>query len=181
MLRLTSGSRFSETSLHDWRLESRTFTDLAGWEDARANLTGDGPPIEVLADRVTANFFTVLGASPLRGRTFAVRKDLSVVEPEVILSHGFWQRHFGGNPHIVGRTMTLDGESRTIVGVMPETFTIRTNELPESRAEIWMPFRLVPGDRAGIGGSLDIVGRLAPGATPAQAESEIGVIAQRIE
>ena len=181
MLRLTSGSRFSETSLHDWRLESRTFADLAGWEDARANLTGDGPPVEVLADRVTANFFTVLGASPLRGRTFAVRTDLSVVEPEVILSHGFWQRHFGGNPHIVGRTMTLDGESRTIVGVMPETFTIRTNELPESRAEIWVPFRLVPGDRAGIGGSLDIVGRLAPGATPAQAESEIGVIAQRIE
>ena len=181
MLRLTSGSRFSETSLHDWRLESRTFADLAGWEDARANLTGDGLPVEVLADRVTANFFTVLGASPLRGRTFAVRTDLSVVEPEVILSHGFWQRHFGGNPHIIGRTMTLDGESRTIVGVMPETFTIRTNELPESRAEIWVPFRLVPGDRAGIGGSLDVVGRLAPGATPAQAESEIGVIAQRIE
>jgi predicted permease len=181
MLRLTSGSRFSETSLHDWRLESRTFADLAGWEDARANLTGDGPPVDVLADRVTANFFTVLGASPLRGRTFTVRKHLSVVEPEVILSHGFWQRHFGSNPNIIGRTMTLDGESRTIVGVMPEAFTIRTNELPESRAEIWVPFRLVPGDRAGIGGSLDIVGRLAPGATPAQAESEIGGIAQRIE
>ena len=181
MLRLTSGSRFSETSLHDWRLESRTFADLAGWEDARANLTGDGPPVEVLADRVTANFFTVLGASPYRGRTFTVRTDLSVVEPEVILSHGFWQRHFGSNPNIIGQTMTLDGESRTIVGVMPETFTIRTNELPESRAEIWVPFRLVPGDRAGIGGSLDIVGRLAPGATPAQAESEIGAIAQRIE
>ena len=181
MLRLTSGSRFSATSLHDWRLESRTFADLAGWEDARVNLTGDGPPVEVLADRVTANFFTVLGASPLRGRTFTVRTDLSVVEPEVILSHGFWQRHFGGNPDIIGRTMTLDGERRTIVGVMPETFTIRTNELPESRAEIWVPFRLVRGDRAGIGGSLDIVGRLAAGATPAQAESEIGVIAQRIE
>ena len=150
-------------------------------EDARANLTGDGPPVEVLADRVTANFFTVLGASPYRGRTFTVRTDLSVVEPEVIVSHGFWQRHFGSNPNIIGQTMTLDGESRTIVGVMPETFTIRTNELPESRAEIWVPFRLVPGDRAGIGGSLDIVGRLAPGATPAQAESEIGAIAQRIE
>ena len=181
MLRLTSGSRFSATSLHDWRLESRTFTDLAGWEDARANLTGDGPPVEVLADRVTANYFTVLGASPFRGRTFTVRTDLSVIEPEVILSHGFWQRHFGSDPNIIGQTMTLDGENRTIVGVMPETFTIRTNELPESRAEVWVPFRLVPGDRAGIGGFLDIVGRLAPGATPEQAQSEIGVIAKRIE
>ena len=164
MLRLTSGSRFSATALHDWRLESRTFTDLAGWEDARANLTGDGPPVEVLVDRVTANFYTVLGASPLRGRTFTARTDLSVIEPEVILGYGFWQRHFGGNPNIIGQTMRLDGESRTIVGVMPETFTIRTNEWPKSRAEIWVPFRLVAGTALEWGAFWisSAVSRLAP-------------------
>ena len=181
MLRPTSGSRFSPAYLHDWRLESRTIADMAGWQDARVSLTGDGPPVEVLADRVTANFFAVLGATALHGRTFSVTRDLSVIEPEVVLSHGFWQRRFGGNPNVIGRLLTLDGESRTIVGVMPATFAVRTNELSESRAEIWIPFRLVPDERAGMGGFLNLVARLAPSATAGQAQAELNVIARRIE
>ncbi|MGH9312611.1 MAG: ABC transporter permease [Vicinamibacterales bacterium] len=181
MIRPTSGSRLSPTYLHDWRLESRTFHDMAGWHDARANLTGEGAPLEVLADRVTANFFAVLGTPAFLGRTFTVGETLSDVEPAVILSHGFWQRRYGGEPGVVGRPITLDGESFTIIGVMPDAFSIRTNELPESRAELWMPFRLVPGDRIGMGGFLNVVARLAPGATPEQAQAELSLIARRIE
>lgn len=177
----TSHSRVSPGYLHDWRLESRAFHDMAGWLDVRANLTGEGEPLEVLVDRVTPNFFAVLGTPALLGRTFTVGANLSDVEPEVILSHGFWQRRYGGDPRVVGQPITLDGESFTIIGVMPDGVTVRTVELSESRAELWMPFPLVPGDRIGMGGILNVVGRLAPNATPQQARAELSLIARRIE
>ena len=94
---------------------------------------------------------------------------------------GFWQRRYGGDPGVVGQPITLDGESFTIIGVMPEGFTIRTTELSESRAELWMPFRLVPGDRTGMGGVLNVVARLAPGVTREQAQAELSLVARRIE
>jgi putative ABC transport system permease protein len=138
----TSHSRVSPAYLHDWRLESRAFQDMAGWQDVRANLTGRGEPLEVRVDRVTSNFFSVLGTPAVLGRTFTVGASLSDVKPEVILSHGFWQRRYGGDPRIVGQAVTLDGETFTIIGVMPDGFTIRALELSESRAELWMPFSL---------------------------------------
>jgi putative ABC transport system permease protein len=181
MIRPTSGSRVSAAYLHDWRVESRAFDDMAGWHDVRVNLTGGGAPLEVLADRVTANFFAVLRIRAVLGRTFMAAADLSEVEPEVILSHGLWQRRYGGDPSVVGQPITLDGESFTIIGVMPQGFTIRTTELSQSRAELWMPFRLVPGDRTGMGGFLNVVARLAPGITLDQAHAELSLIARRIE
>jgi putative ABC transport system permease protein len=177
----TAGSRVSPAYLHDWRLQSRAFQDMAGWFDVRVNLTGREEPLEVLADRVTPNFFTVLGTSAFLGRTFTSEPTLRDVEPEVVLSHGFWQRRFGSAPGVIGQPLTLDGESFTIVGVMPEGFTVRTVELSESRAELWMPLSLVPGNRAGMGGVLNVVGRLAPGATREQAHAELSLIARRIE
>jgi predicted permease len=181
MIRPSSGSRLSPGYFHDWRLESRAFDDMVGWYDARVNLTGRGEPLEVLADKVTPNFFKVLGTPALLGRTFASGADLRDVEPEVVLSHGFWVRRFGGDPHVVGRPLRLDGENLTIIGVMPEGFTVRTTELAESRADVWMPFSLVPGDRIGMGGFLNVVGRLSSDATPEQAQAELSAIAKRIE
>ncbi len=181
IIRPTSGSRVSPGYLHDWRLESRAFHDIAGWLDVRTNLTSRDAPLEVLADRVTTNFFTVLGTPAVIGRTFTVDTTLSDIEPEVILSHGFWQRRYGGDAGIVGQAITLDGEAFTIIGVMPEGFTIRTNELSESRAEIWMPLRLIPGDRTGMGGILNAVGRLSAGVTLQEARAELSVIARRLE
>src|SRR5687768_8170481 len=78
-IRLSSGSRITADYLHDWRLESKTLQDMAGWYDVRANLTGRGEPLEVLADRVTVNFFGVLGTPALIGRTFAVGTSLADV------------------------------------------------------------------------------------------------------
>ena len=176
----TAGSRVSPDYLHDWRLQSRAFEDMAGWFDLPANLTGGGEPIEVLADRVTPNFFSVLGTSALLGRTFTSDSSLGHVKSEVVLSHGLWRRRYGGDPGVVGRPITLDGKGFTIVGVMPEGFTVRTVELSHSRAELWMPFALVAGNGSCLGGSLNVVGRLARGATPGQAQSELSRIARRL-
>jgi putative ABC transport system permease protein len=181
MIRPTSGSRLSTGYLHDWRLEGRTLSDMAGWHDVHVNVTGGGVPLDVLADRVTPNFFAVLGTPPQLGRTFRYAADLNDVEPEVILSQGFWQRRYGGDPTVIGQSITLDGESFTIVAVMPEGYTIRTTELSESHAELWIPFALRPGNSIGMGGNLHVVGRLAPTATPDQAQIELSLIARRIE
>jgi putative ABC transport system permease protein len=180
-MRLSPGhccARISPAYLHDWRLGSGMVEDMAGWYDVRVNLTGWEEPLEVRADRVTSNFFDVLGTPALVGRTFTSGGDLRDVEPEVVLSHGFWRRRFGGDPAVVGRAVTLDGDSLTIVGVMPEGFAVRTLELAESRAEIWIPLSLAPGDTEG---NLSGVARLAPGATLEKARAELAVISARIQ
>jgi putative ABC transport system permease protein len=181
MLRPTSGSRLSAGYLDEWRRQSSTFADMAGWHDGRATMTGRGEPVQVLADHATTNFFAVLGTPPLVGRTFTTDRDLSRVEPEVVLSHGLWQRRFGGDPNVVGQSIVLDGATQTIIGVMPQEFAIRTTELAESRAELWRPLRLQPGDLTGMGGNLHVVGRLAPRGTLEQAQTELTAIAGRIE
>ena len=181
MVRPSSGSRLSAAYLHDWRLAARAFRDMAGWHDAPVTLTGGGAPAEILAGRVTPNFFSMLGSPPIVGRTLTYEPALTRAEPEVVLSHGLWQRRFGGDSSVIGRAITLDGETFTVVGVMPELFAIRTTELSESRAELWIPQRLVPGDRTGMGGMLHVVGRLAPGASREQAQAELAAIAKRLE
>ncbi len=181
MIQPTSGSRLSSSYLHHWRLQSRAFNDMAGWQDVRVNLTGRGEPLEVLADQVTSNFFAMLGTPAIVGRTFISGAELSHVEPEVVLSHGLWRRRFEGDPDVVGKSIVLDGDSFTVVGVMPDGFTIRTTELSESHAELWMPLRLVLDDRDGMGGSLNVVGRLAPGVTRDQAQADLTMIARQIE
>ena len=119
---------------------------------------------------------------PVAGRTFTTEASLGIEPPEVVLSYGFWQRRFGGDVAAIGQTMTLDGEILTIVGVMPADFAVRTNELAESLAEVWRPFRLVVESRSnGMGGRLNVIGRLVPGATIDRAQAELSVIARRIE
>jgi len=181
MLRLTSGARISAGYLDQWRRQSRTFGDMAGWRDARATMTGRGEPVQILADHVTTNFFDVLGTPPLVGRTFTTDRDLSRVEREVVLSYGLWQRRFGGDPAVVGQSIVLDGAAHAIVGVMPQHFAIRTTELAESRAELWQPLRLDWENLIGMGGFLHVIGRLAPRATLAQGQADLSAIAARIE
>ena len=166
MVRPTSGSRLSAAYLHDWRLESRTFDDMAGWHDVRANLTGGGAPVEVLADRATANFFAVLGTCVV-GAPSRCEANLSAqVAPEVVLSHGFWQRRYGTDPDVIGQPITLDGEAFDDCRRDARGFTVRTTELAESRAGIFgMPLPLGCRRPHRNGGRLNVVGRLTSDAT----------------
>jgi len=181
MLRPTSDARLSPGYLDQWHRQSTTLADLAGWRDVLATITGRGEAIQIFTDQATTNYFAVLGTPPFIGRTFTTGRDLSRAEPEVVLSYGLWQRRFGGDPNVVGQSIVLDGATKTIVGVMPQSFAIRTTELAESRAELWQPFPLVPKDLVGMGGDLHIVGRLASGATLEQAQADLSVIAARVE
>src|SRR4026208_2544389 len=131
-------SRVPPAYVDAWHLDSRAFEDVAAWRDDRVNLTGPVEPIETLADRVTPNFFALLGVPPHLGRTFTVHRTFSSVEPEVVLSYRWWQERYGGDSRVVGQSMTLDGQSFTIIGVMPEGFAIRTLELAESHPDIWI-------------------------------------------
>ncbi len=176
-----SGSRLSERYVYAWRSQSRTIADLAGWYDTRMALTGRGEPLQVAVDRTTPNFFSVLGTRPLLGRTFTVTHDIRQVEPEAILSYALWQHRFAGDSSAIGTSITLDDEPFTVVGVMPSGFAIRTNELAESRAELWTPFPIDPEAGTGMGGSLNVVGRLAGSVTFEQARAELAAIASRLE
>lgn len=176
-----SGSRVSERYVYAWRSQSRTTRDVAGWYDVRMALTGRGDPIEVAADRTTPNFFEVLGTRPLLGRTFTVARDIRHVEPEAVLGYRLWQHRFGGDPSAIGQSITLDGGQFTVIGVMPSGFAIRTNELAESRAQLWTPFQIRPDAGTGMGGSLNVVARLAGDATFERAQMEFATIAGRLE
>ena len=182
MLRPSAGARVSTAYFHEWRVQSRSLEDMAAWHDVRANMTGGPEPLEVLVDQTTSNYFDVLGTPPLLGRTFTVSaRDLGPVEPEVVLSYGFWQRRFGGARDVIGRPITLDGNVHTVIGVMPADFSIRTTELAESRAELWTPYALMPGDPAGMGGTEHVVARVRTGVTLEQAQAEISLIAEALE
>jgi predicted permease len=176
-----SGSRLSDRYVYAWRSQSHTVADLAGWYDVRMGLTGRGQPFEVAVDRTTPNFFSVLGTRPLLGRTFTVTQDIRHVEPEAILSYGLWQHRFAGDSSVIGTSITLGDEPFTVVGVMQSGFAIRTNELAESRAELWTPFPIDPEAGTGMGGSLNVVGRLAGTVTFEQARAELTAIAGRLE
>lgn len=177
----TSGARLSAGYLYDWRESTGAFTGLAGWHDTRMTLAGTGDPVEVNVDRTTVDFFTTLRAQASIGRAYVPQAGRAQAPDEVVLSHALWQQRYGGRTDIVGTRLLLDGTPWTVVGVMPERFGVRTNELPESHADIWVPFTLEPGNRVGMGGYLNVVGRLNAGVSTAQAEGELNALSRRIE
>lgn len=181
MVWTSAGSRVSADYFDEWRTTSGAFDDMAAWFEQPATLTGPGEPVEVAADRVTSNFFAVLATPALMGRWLTTEGTLREAEPEAVMSYGLWQRRFGSDPAIIGRSLAIDGQIVTIVGVMPRAFAVRTLEHASSRAELWMPFALVRSERGGMGGRLNVVGRLASAASIDQARADLTAIAQRLE
>src|SRR5919199_1430063 len=102
-----------------WRERADAFEDLAGFVDTPANLTGSGSPEELTIQNVTSGFFPILGVAPLMGRTFTDAEHKDPDAPVTIVSYALWQRRFGGDPAIVGRTIQLNGKPTTVIGVMP--------------------------------------------------------------
>jgi predicted permease len=167
----------SPGNLNDWRSQSRLFERLSAWEGQSFNLTSRGTPERVLGARVFADFFDVVGIRPALGRTFHPEEDRAGAGAVALLSHGFWQRRFGGDPSILGRTITVDGKTFTVIGIIPSGQTV-----PFNLFELWIPFAL-DADHMGAHGErfLRPVGRLKRGVSVRQAQAELGAIARRLE
>jgi len=158
----------SPSTYFTFREESRTFQNIGLWHNDSVNITGTGEPEQIDALDVTDGFLPILGAQPIRGRWFT-RKDDSPGSPKtVILSYGYWQRKFGGDPFVIGRRIMVDGGASEIIGILPPGFRFMN-----SRAALITPLQL---DRAKtfIGNfSFMAVARLKPGATLAQANADV--------
>jgi putative ABC transport system permease protein len=160
----------------DWKARNRVFTDMAVTRGAVGTLTGGGAPEQVIGRRVSGNFFSVLGAQPLLGRTFTDDDDRSGA-PVTVLSYGLWQRRFGGSPSVIGTEVVMNGSGRTVIGVMPKAFAFRNREV-----DFWNTSPLTPAE-ASVRGShyLNVVARLKPGATLEQARGDMSAIAAQLE
>jgi len=163
----------------DWKKQTHSFTDVAAAEYWGANLTSGEQPENVRGLRVSAGIFPMLGVAPFIGRAFTTDEDVNGNEHVAVISYGLWQRRFGGDRSIVGRTMSLDGEPFTILGVMPAAFQFAP--FWATRAEMWVPLGL--SSRATDRGaqSLRVFARLRPGVTMEQARSDIASVTARLE
>jgi predicted permease len=174
-----ASSPVSPADYLDFREQSRSFEGLGAAQAWGATLGGGDRPERVAGLQMSANLFDVLGVPALLGRTFADAEDQPGHERVVVLGHGLWQRRFGGDQGIVGRTLSLDGQPFTIVGVMPATF--RFAPFWQTRAEMWVPLPLSARRTDRDGRSLRLFGRLRSGVTVAQANQEMTAIAARLE
>jgi len=167
---------FSYPDYQDYQQNS-VFTGLAGYTGGGAILSGSGEPESVPAARASANFFSVLGVDPIVGRTFQDGEDKPGGPKVTVLTYGLWQRKFGGDPNAVGKQLTINSESYTVIGVLPQTFQFALRP-----ADLWLPYQPTPNQlsRRFMHGT-NLIGRLKPGVSANQAQSELSVIASRIE
>ncbi|RZU43272.1 ABC transporter permease [Edaphobacter modestus] len=166
----------SPANFLDWQKQSAAFEKMALYSGTRFDVTGAGKPEAVTASSVSPEFFPVLGAKPLHGRTFLSGESGGGHDRVVVLSYKFWQTHYGADAGAVGRTIRLDGEPYTIVGVMGPAMT-----KPEF-AQMWVPLALTPAEKAVRSEhNFRVLGKMKPGVTLKQAQSEMDTISQRLE
>jgi predicted permease len=176
-----SGSRLTAVSpadFNDWRRQSKSFSTMAASEESTVNLTGSGAAERFTQARVSANMFQLLGVRMTLGRPFVPGEDAVDAPRVAILSDGLWRSRFGADPAIVGKFITLDDFPTQVVGVAPPAMRY------PSPVDLWLTTRFRPTDLSDAGRGarwLDVIGRLAPNAHPAQAQSEMKAIARRLE
>ena len=160
----------------DWRAQNQTFEQMALYRWWSTNLTGMESPERIQGFQVTANFLDVLGVKPALGRGFIADEDQPGKDAVAILSHGLWQRRFGSNHDIVNKTITLNGITRTVIGVMPEGFNY------PGGVEVLAPLALTPElAKSRQSHSYYVVGRLKAGTTIERAQGDLDTIAARLE
>ena len=169
---------FSPGQYLDIKADNQVFENVAATIDSSFNLTGQGIPERVEGARVSSSLFSVLGAQPVIGRTFTSEEDEQGKPTTAILSYGFWQRHFAGDPNVVGKTFSLNGNQIEIVGVMPRDFTLNKEVMPTvnkiSNAEILLSLPMGWGKRTTrTNEDYNIFGKLKSGFTLAQAQADV--------
>jgi predicted permease len=170
------GGTASPPDFVDWRRDNRSFAEMAAISPGSYALTGEGAAEQLTGANVTGGFFTVLDVPALYGRTLQLDDERAGAEDVVVIGHGLWSRRFGGQPGLVGRTITLDGTAYRVVGVMPRSFAYPL------RADVWIPLRFSERDLATQRGAhyLDVIGRLRRDISVDQARSDMDAIALRL-
>ena len=162
-----------------WRERARSFTAMSAFADGRSILTGGGDPIEVTHQLAIGPLFSVLGVTPLYGRIFSDAELSNRNFNAAILSYAFWTNRFDADPSVVGRTIVLDGNATTVVGVMPPDVRLlfTSNSLVARPTDVWLNYPLPESARTPRGRSISVVARLQPGATIERARAEMNAIA----
>src|SRR5215472_167646 len=161
----------------DWRSANRSFSLMAGFEEAPAIVSGSDVPQSTFGALVTDDFFRVMAAEAAVGRTFSKEEQTMGGPPVAVISYGLWERAFGGSRAILGRSIRVFGAAPVVIGIMPPGFSY-----PE-KAELWMPDTAFgdPGFGVRTGHNWRVVGRFRPGIEIEQAEADIGAIERGIK
>jgi putative ABC transport system permease protein len=168
----------SPANFLDWQKQARSFTGMAAMAERSFNLTGVGEPERLEGRRVSANLFDLLGVPPLLGRAF-VPADDNPGSHVVLLSYSLWQRRFGSDQGVIGRAVTLNGESYTVVGVMPPLVQLPGSE--NNHDQLWVPIAFPPNEATQRGNHfLEVIARTKPGIALKQAQAEMETIAARL-
>ncbi len=176
----TKGYPRSGSSLPDyrlWRSQTHAFEEMGASHRTTYNLTGIDRPERLLGARLTASMWAVLQPQPLIGTLFSADAEQWGRHRVVVLSEGLWRRQFGADSSILGRTIQLNAQPFTVVGVVPKSF-----QYPGAETELWTPESYAPGNAMDTRANhfVDVIGRLKPGMTVAQAQADLAVIAAQI-
>lgn len=162
-------------NFRDWAQHSDAFESLYLTRNASLNLVGEGEPVRVVTLRASGHYFSALGTQALRGRTLGPDDDKPGAPLVAVLSHAFWQRQFGGSPDAIGGSLRLNGQTYTVIGVMPANFQ------KGARTEVYVPLALTEEEWKNRGGHyLQAGGRLKAGVPVEAAQAQLTVIAERL-
>ncbi len=167
----------SVPNLEDYRGQSRVFEGLATFVPQSVNLTGGEEPERVVGGFVSSSFFQILGVQTAAGRAFLPQEDAAGAERVALISYDFWRNRFGGDEKLLGKPLIFNGEPYTVVGVMAEDF-----RYPSIQPDVWLPAQKWPNyknERASH--NCYVLGRLKPGVTYEEAQTELSAIAKRLE
>jgi putative ABC transport system permease protein len=172
----------------DWKNQNTVFENMAAFSSSTVTLTGDGEPVQMMGANTSAGYFAVVGVEPMIGRLFHPEEYAPGKNQVVILGNAFWRSHYGGDRTIIDKTITLDGRSFTVAGVMPPGIyplwptTEGRISFDETHQQFWLPMAYNSRWAANrTAHALGVVGRLKAGITFAQAQAEMNTIGARLE
>ena len=173
-----SGVTYNVSSYEEYAKHARSFQEVtcyqAFWGSTEYNMTGHGDPKHVQAVMVANNFFHMMGVNPLLGRTFRPEEHAKGAALVSMLTYAFWQREFGGDPNVVGRTIEMNNKAVTIIGVLPQSFDFASVFSPGLRVDFFIPAYM--DEIRNWGNTVAIVARLKPGVTLGQAQAEANIL-----
>jgi putative ABC transport system permease protein len=179
--------RVAPANFFDWKKQNTVFTDVVAYGSATLTLTGDGDPEQLSGTAVTPGYFEVVGVQPMLGRAFQPEEYQLGKDQVIIIGYGLWQRRYGGDRNVIGRTVTLDGASYTVIGVMPAGIypahptTAGRIDFDEQSQDFWRPMSYMV-NLARLRGAhiMGVLARLKPGVTVEQAQTEMNTIGARL-